>query len=401
MARGRDREGAGLWAHHHEQFRDPRQIVAQWADASRIQPHLLRFQIRGAFWDALAAARATLLVTREYEHLVMALSVQNGKPVVSYMRIPHPSGLAVDRRRAVVHLASTRNPNQVHELLPATGVLARTDVRTPPPEGHPLIPVRSCTLPGSFYIHDLALVGGQLHAAAVGHNAVVRLTPDGRARRVWWPRCIEREQGPEFSRNRLQLNSIGAGATIRSSFFSASSDRPTSRSPGDPLYPVKRRGVIFSGATRAPVVRGLTRPHSVRLHRGRTWVDNSGYGELGFADGATFRPVVRLPGWTRGLCFCRSVAFVGTSRVIPRFRSYAPGLDVRASECAVHAVDLRSGRTIGSLAWPAGNQIFAIEWIPARITAGFPFVHGKRQDDARVRSLFYRFTTSLTTERAP
>ena len=80
-----------------------------------------------------------------------------------------------------------------------------------------------------------------------------------------------------------------------------------------------RRGVIFSGVLRERMARGLTRPHSARVDDGRVWADNSGYGELGYAEDGRFIPVMHLPGWTRGLCFKDRVAFVGTSRVIPRF----------------------------------------------------------------------------------
>lgn len=416
-----------LWAHHHATFRDPRQVVAQWGDAPAVDPRLLRFRVRGRFWDVLAQTGATLLVTREYEHLALALCAADGTPHVSYLPVPHPSGLAVDRRRGVVHLASTRNPNQLFELRPATGAWARTDVdaRAAVDAGRPLVPVRSSLYAGSLYLHDLALIGGVLHANAVGHNAVVRFGADGAVRRAWWPRSIERGGArggraggrgtPEFGRNRLQLNSIGAGATPRSSFFSASAATPGRRVPGDPLFPVDRRGVIFSGATREPVVTGLTRPHSVRLRGRALWVDDSGYGTVGVCEDGRYLPVARLPGWTRGLCFCGgrgrgngTVAFVGTSRVIPRFRAYAPGLDADESVCGVHALDPRTGAVLGSLVWPYGNQVFAIDWIPARVTRGFPFAlaprgsRGARHDDAaRVRDFFYTFTTDTTPELAP
>ncbi len=374
-------------------------MVAQWEAASRVDAKLLGYRVSGRFWETLARAGVTLLVTREYEHLVLALAVVDGAPSLSYLPIPHPSGIVYDRRRKVVHLASTRNPNQVLDLLPVTGVLERSDVSIPPPPAHPLVPVRSRFFPGSLYLHDLAMIGSGLYGSAVGHNAVVRLPEGGRLRRVWWPRCIERRSRPEFGRNRIQLNSIGAGTTVRSSYYSASSDRLTALDPGHVDYEVDGRGVIFSGSTREPMVRGLTRPHSVRLHGGRVWVDNSGYGEVGFAEGERFQPVVGLPGWTRGLCFSGRVAFAGTSRVIPRFRSYAPGLDVDRSECGVHAIDVRSGRVLGSLTWPLGNQIFGIEWVPSRVTSGFPFVVGRRRDEARLRDLFYVFTTRTTMER--
>jgi uncharacterized protein (TIGR03032 family) len=157
--------------------------------------------------------------------------------------------------------------------------------------------------------------------------------------------------------------------------------------------------VLFSGATREPVARGFTRPHSARLHAGRVWLDNSGYGEVGFVEGGAFTPVARLPGWTRGLCFHGDVAFAGTSRVIPRFRQYAPGLDLEASLCALHAVEVGSGKLLGSLIWPQGNQIFAIDWLPAVFSTGFPFRAGGRRALERERRLFYDFRTALQQEK--
>jgi uncharacterized protein (TIGR03032 family) len=163
---------------------------------------------------------------------------------------------------------------------------------------------------------------------------------------------------------------------------------------------VDRRGVIFSGATREPIARGLTRPHSARLANGRLWVDNSGYGELGTIESGRFEPVARLPGWTRGLCFVGGVAFVGTSRVIPRFRGYAPGLDVASSVCGVHAVEVASGRVLGSLEWPVGNQIFALDWVPSGVASGLPFAARGRRSAARERDLFYTFSTGSPGETA-
>ena len=340
--------GEDRWAIHDAEWRDPAQVVALWQGGEQAS---LRSRVRGRFWEALEGV--CLLVTREYEHVVVALANRSQTSIA----LPHPSGLAVDEERVTV--ASTRNPNQLVELRPA-GVA-----------GRPLVPVRTVFHPGSLYLHDLAYVGGVLHGNAVGQNAVVRLDRE-RAERVWWPKAIETDAGPDFSRNYLQLNSIAAGATIASSFFSASADRMSTRRPGHRNFPVDRRGVIFSGRTREPVVTGLTRPHSARLHGGELWVESSGYGEVGVAVDGKLEVVARLPGWTRGLAFHGDVALVGTSRVIPRFRMYAPGLDLDRSVCGVHAIDRRSGQLLGSLIWPEGNQIFAVEAVPLSVTSGFP-----------------------------
>jgi hypothetical protein len=86
-----------------------------------------------------------------------------------------------------------------------------------------------------------------------------------------------------------------------------------------------------------------------------------------------------------------TLAFVGTSRVIPRFRRYAPGLDVERSECGVHAVDLTSGKILGSVLWPNGNQIFAVEAVPASFTTGFPTNGVGSAAKRRSARLYYSF----------
>jgi uncharacterized protein (TIGR03032 family) len=379
-----------LWAHHHAMWRDPAEIVSHWRGAGEVDPKSLHAVVRGPWWDCLASLGITLLVSREYEHLLIALSGRGQGPPVSYLPLPHPSGIAVDAKRRRVFVASTRNPNEVYELAPVAGLMARKDLATAPLGERPLVPVRTRFLPGSLYLHDLALVGGSLHGTAVGENAVVRLSGESGYERRWWPQSIERRGRPDFGRNYLQLNSIAAGPTLARSYFAASAERPSARRPGHRNFPVDRRGVIFSGATREPVARGLTRPHSTRLARGRLWVNNSGYGEVGWVEDGAFRPLARLPGWTRGLCLQGRLAFVGTSRIIPRFRQYAPGLEVARSVAGVHAVDTTDGRIVASLIWPDGNQIFGIEAVSTRVTSGLPFPAGRRRP-ARERGVFYAF----------
>ncbi len=393
MTRARDVATQSLWGGHSTEWREPAEIVSHFRGPSPVDSRMLQSVVRGRWWELLSELGICLFVTREYEHLVLALhAATNGSPSVSYLPMPHPSGLAFDRRKRIMHLASTRNPNEIYEFRPLAGVHQRLDIKPPANPGRPMMPVASRFLPGSCYVHDLAVVNGALHLNAVGHNAIMRLRSDGSYRRVWWPKSIETGGGPMFDRNHLQLNSIAAGRRLRESYFSASTPLMGRRRPGHLNFPVDRRGVIFSGKTREPVISGLTRPHSARLHRGQLWVDNSGYGELLRCNVSlgTTEVAARLPGWTRGLAMHGQIAFVGTSRVIPRFRRYAPGLDVERSVCGIHAVDLSTGSVLGSITWPWGNQIFAIDWAPTTMTTGFPFRFdgGKRRDTA---SLFYAY----------
>lgn len=381
-----------LAALHDRAHRAPADMIAGWEDAPPVDPRLFQYAIQGDFWDILAETGQTLLVSREYEHLVLALRAgRDGHGVVSYLRLPHPSGIAVDADAGRVYIASTRNPNRVMALEPASGMRSRGDTLAVDLSDRPLIPVALRYYPGCLYLHDLALIGGRLHGNAVGENAVVVFEP--RLRRIWWPRCVDRPDGPITGLNHLQLNSIAAGPTLEASYFTASADVVTEVRPGDPAFPMDRRGVVFSGATREPIVRGLTRPHSARLHGEQLWVDNSGYGEVGVVSGGVFEVVARLRGWTRGLCFHERLAFVGLSRVLPRFQAYAPGLAGKDNVCGVAVIDINSGRELGALIWPWGNQIFALERVPAEWSGGFPFRCDRVPGEAE-KALFYAYLTT-------
>jgi len=390
-----------MWARHSAEWRSTAQIASQWREAAGVDPRLLEHRVRGPWWQLLERLRLTLFVTREYEHLVLAFSARGGKKRTSFLPLPHPSGLVVDRPRATMHIASTRNPNQIFTFRPVTTLERRADLRSGAKVAdRPMLATNTTFFPGSLYMHDLAMIGGRLHANAVGQNAIVALTGDGRYRRVWWPRGIERTPGrPDFARNYLQLNSIGAGPTVKESFFSASVPAPERRRPGHLDFPVDGRGVIFSGRTREPICAGLTRPHSVRLHRGRVWVDNSGYGELGTVERGRLRVVARLPGWTRGLCFAGDVAFVGTSRLIPKYARYAPGLKPADAVCGVHAIDVRTGKSLASVEWPSGNQIFAVDWIDAGASGGFLFVPFRNSQE-REKTVFYAYDPEPVRKRS-
>src|SRR5689334_2889828 len=94
----RDTDFSAVWARHTAEWRDPAQICSQWREASTLDARLLEWKASGAWWSTLERLKATVLVTREYEHLVMAASLRGSRPRLSFLPLPHPSGLAIDRR---------------------------------------------------------------------------------------------------------------------------------------------------------------------------------------------------------------------------------------------------------------------------------------------------------------
>src|ERR1700759_1046651 len=64
-------------------------------------------------------------------------------------------------------------------------------------------------------------------------------------------------------------------------------------------------GLVLDVASGETVWRGLSMPHSPRLHDGQLWLLNSGTGELGRVDpkSGRFEPLCFCPGYLRGLAF--------------------------------------------------------------------------------------------------
>ncbi|RJQ30460.1 DUF4915 domain-containing protein [Candidatus Parcubacteria bacterium] len=378
----------------NEELRNPVEVVSYEITEDHWNDYF-QYKTTGAWWEILQEKEVTLLVTREYEHLILAMNCRGNCRNLSFFKTPHPSGLCVDDKHGALFAAATRNPNQVIEFKTVKKLKNRSDCTLPSQsvEAGLLLPIRVIYLPGCIYLHEIARIDGQLYGNSVGQNCIVRIDlNEGRHERAWWPKCIETKGVPDFRRNYIQLNSIAAGDSLERSFFTASSCKPGLILPGDRNFPVDGTGVIFSGKSREPIAFGLTRPHSARQHQGSIWVNNSGYGEFGFIEGGRFVRLRRLDGWTRGLCFCDDIAFVGTSRVLPRFECYAPGIDRSKSVCGVFAVSTKTAEVLGGICWPNGNQVFSVEAVDSMIFSGFPLSVDRDENDARkIYDVFYRF----------
>jgi uncharacterized protein (TIGR03032 family) len=113
-------------------------------------------------------------------------------------------------------------------------------------------------------------------------------------------------------------------------------------------------GMLMDIADNTVALRGLSMPHSPRVHEGRVWLLNSGAGEFGFFDptGETFVPVAFCPGYARGLAFIGRYALIGLS--LPREDRTFQGLPLdqalatRGAEprCGLLVIDTTSGDTV-------------------------------------------------------
>ena len=130
-----------------------------------------------------------------------------------------------------------------------------------------------------------------------------------------------------------------------------------------------RGGIVMDVDAGEIVLHGLSMPHSPRWYRGRLWVLESGEGSLSVVDVTrrTWQTVAQLPGFTRGLDFVGSLAFIGLSQV--RESAVFSGIPLveRVGEraCGVWVVHIETGQTVAFLRFEAGVQeIFAVQALP-------------------------------------
>ncbi len=116
-------------------------------------------------------------------------------------------------------------------------------------------------------------------------------------------------------------------------------------------------GIVIDVSSGETLCRGLSMPHSPRLHQGRLYVLNSGAGEFGSIDLGTgkFNPICFCPGYARGLAFHGQFAVIGLSTCREN-RTFAglpldEALAAKAVQprCGLLVIDMRTGDVVHSL----------------------------------------------------
>ena len=143
-------------------------------------------------------------------------------------------------------------------------------------------------------------------------------------------------------------------------------------------------GVLLDVESNEILLSGLAMPHSPRWYHDRLWLLESGEGNLARVDleKGSWDAIANLPGFTRGIDFVGSLAFIGLSQV--RESAVFSGIPLvkQAAErvCGVWVVHIETGETVGFLRFEAGVQeIFAVQ-----VLRGVRFPDMLEWDDSRI-----------------
>ncbi|MFC1680411.1 TIGR03032 family protein [Pseudomonadota bacterium] len=133
-------------------------------------------------------------------------------------------------------------------------------------------------------------------------------------------------------------------------------------------------GILIDVESDEIIAEGLSMPHSPRWYMHNLWYLESGEGGVALMNTSTGESniVAKLPGFTRGLAFAGSFAFVGLSQV--RETAVFAGLPLTEREstrnCGIWVVDVHSGKTVSFLTFTGNVQeIFSVGILPARMPA--------------------------------
>ena len=309
-------------------------------------------------WDA--AARQVTLLMRQFD-----------KPMGLATRADAPGGrvgrLALATRHQVLLLADA--PLLAGDYLESGAV--RYDALYLP---------RAAYFTGDLNVHDVAYgEGDRLWLCNTRFSCLSWLSDEYSFVPQWKPPFVS-EIVPE---DRCHLNGLALAADGRPALVTCLGETDT---PGGWRDNKAAGGVLVDVGRGAVVLRGLSMPHSPRLHGGAAWVVNSGTGELWRVDPVrgTHDVVCALPGYLRGLCFVAPhFAAVGLCQV--RERHIFGDLPVQRRHakllCGVAVIDLRSGAQVALFEFTAGAQeLYDVAFLPG---VHRPMILNAEKDAAR------------------
>src|SRR5262245_47486311 len=319
-----------------------------------------------SFLALLHQLRASLLVsTYQANKLLVVRAAGNGLSTL-VRTFERPMGLAADARRMAL---GTRD--QVWTFRNAPDIAPRIE---PAGQHDACYLPRSSHVTGDIAIHEMAWAGDELWIVNTRFSCLCTLHPDYSFVPRWRPPFIT----ALAAEDRCHLNGL-ALVDGRPKYVTAlgDTDTPNGWRPNKP-----QGGCLLDIPSGEFVARGLSMPHSPRLHDGNLWLLESGTGRLLLMDTATGRwqTVAEVPGFARGLALAGPYAFIGLSKI--REKSAMTGVPLAARreqlKCGVAVVHLRSGRLVGLLEFQtAVEEIFDVQVLAG---ARFPEVIGFQKE---------------------
>ncbi|MDB5391589.1 MAG: hypothetical protein JWM11_7235 [Planctomycetaceae bacterium] len=321
------------------------------------------------FPSVLAEARGSLLVSTYQAGQVGTFGMHEGKLSIAMEPFTVAMGIAVHPRKIVVG-----SRGLLWQLESAGRELAQRI--EPAGKYDAALLTRSAHVTGNIHSHELAFVGDELWMVNTLFSCLATIQSGYNFVPRWKPKFVSNCHVPG---DRCHLNGL-ALSEGRIKYVTAMAESDT---PNGWRAAKEKTGVLIDVASHEVVCRGFAMPHSPRVHLGQVWVLDSGRGQLVQVDpgAGKWEVVTSFPGYTRGLAFLGSYAFVGLSRI--RETSVFGGLPIAEKrnelKCGLGVVDLRTGRQVAAFQFVDGiEEIFDVQALPS---VRCPLIRGPEPKD--------------------
>jgi uncharacterized protein (TIGR03032 family) len=304
-----------------------------------------------SFARLLRESNSSLLVSTTERARVLFVVRSDGEALhTDHVVLKRPMGIAAETRRVLVGAW-----DRVYEFRNMSTLAARL----PELDGHDAVYLmRNVHITGAIDIHEMAFAGGECWCVSTRFSCLCTLDQEHSFVPRWRPRFITGYAPGD----RCHLNGL-ALESGRPKFVTALGE--SNEVEG---WRAKKRdgGILIDVDSGEVVLRGLSMPHSPRLYRDRLWLLESGKGSLATVELATGKveTLIRLPGFTRGLDFLGSLAFVGLSQV----RASNTFVDIPLTDenperaSGVWVVNIDTGKTVAFLRFSGiVEEVFAVQ----------------------------------------
>lgn len=352
----------------------------------------VRFEYSREFFRILAECGVSLLVSTYQAGKLVVIGQCHGQPSLAFHNVDKAMGIAIHPQRIAV---GGRSQVWFFESAPE---IVRQGLRSETNGGEGA-EFDACYLARTGYVtgdiqgHEMAWCGDELWIVNTSFSCLSTLEQPYSFVPRWRPPFIS-QLVPE---DRCHLNGFCV-VDNRVRFVTAMSETDIA---GGWRASKATSGCVIDVISGEVVHRGLAMPHSPRVHMGRLWLLDSGRGRLITIDEQAGREVTvsSQPGYTRGLDFHGSLAFVGLSRIRETSTfSGVPIADKRALlKCGVAIVDIVSGKHLAHFEFLSGvEEIFDVRVLA---TARNPMLSGPMADSDRSKTVWYIPTVDLAADK--
>ena len=331
-------------------------------------PHLEYRDIHCVHSESLPALltrlRLSILIsTYQTGHLVV-VAARNGRLVLTFHQFDRAMGIAVKPGTIAV---CTRK--EVWFARAAPDIAAKLEPRG---DYDACFLARTAHFTDDIQAHEAAWVGNEFWVVNTLFSCLAALHPSYSFAPRWRPPFVSALR-PE---DRCHLNGFAVvDGQPRYVTALAESDSPQG------WRAVKATGgCLIDVPTGRTVVRGLSLPHSPRVHGNKVLFLHSGAGRLEAADPTTgaVDVVATVPGVARGLALHAGYAFVGLSKPRPTLEGVPIVSQRDRLKCGLWVVDVQTGETAAHLEFRTGvDEVFDVQ-ILSGVT--FPYVSGPSAD---------------------